>query len=148
MVTVMNNVFGSYFNYWSVYVIAIVFINFMIVLPIVFKFFIIPKIEKRIGEKLQYKNPIYRWQIFSSWFMPPVDIAPTIISHYLIWKIKKRPPGKIFGFNPKSYSALVRIPYDVRQATWLEIAMSFLVIVNISLFVFLGLVAWLFPKWI
>ncbi len=79
----------DFFLFLLITLTIVMFINFFIIDPIAFKFFIIPKIEKRLGEKLQYKNPIYKWQIFSSWFMPPVDIAPTIVFHCLTWKIKK-----------------------------------------------------------
>ncbi len=144
----MKNISEVFFQFWSIYLIIIMFINFFIILPIIFKFIIIPKIEKRIGEKLKYLMSIYRWQIFSSWFVPPADVGFTISIQYFIWKIKKRPPGKLWGYNENTNFALQRVNYDVRQASRLEISMSFLAMANMSIFIFLGSIALFFPQWV
>jgi len=142
----MQNSSLNIFQFWIVNLWILILIDFLIIFPIIFHLLIIPKIEKRIGEKLKYKMPIYNWQIFAKWFTPPVDIGMAIFIKYLIWKILNRSPGKIWGFNPNNPHALMQVDYDIRQASYTEIVISFLVIIHIFIFICLVAINLLYPK--
>ena len=117
--------------------------NLLVICPIIFDFFIIPKIERRLRENLKYKLTIYNWQVFARWFVPPIDIAPTIFCQYLIWKFKKQAPK---NSNSSMLSALKQSSYDVSKASRFEIIMSFFVMFNIVIFIFDGIGIHFFVK--
>jgi hypothetical protein len=113
-----------------------------IILPAIFNFYLIPKIEKRINEKLQYNSIFYKIQIFSRWFYPPLDIGVDIFIKYCIWKITHKLPGNKYGYNPKNPTPLMQAHYDISKASKLEIISAFFVIANTLLFFFLIYYLW------
>jgi hypothetical protein len=118
------------FKEYGFFSFFITLIYSLLIDPIIFHFFVIPKIEKRVGEKLPYLNPLYNMQIFAKWFMPPLDIALSIVTNYCIYKLNGKKPGKMWGYNLKSYCALQHIKYDITQASRIEIFFSFLSAIN------------------
>jgi|GEM_PF-4803126 len=116
------------------------FFNFFILLPYTFRFYIVPKIEKRIGEKLPFAMTLYQTQPFSKFFGRPFDIGQAIMNKYLIWKFTGKTDTGIWGGARIPYSsfAIMHVNYDIRDASFIEIFMSFLEIFNtLSFFIIL-----------
>jgi hypothetical protein len=139
-------------GYWLMTVDDILFygwtisvVNFIVILPLTFNLYIIPKIEQRIGKKLQFNAVMYKVQIFSKWFYPPLEIGLDIVIKYLIWKITGNLPGDRWGYNPKDPSPLRQVHYDISQAPCFEIIMGFVAVLDTLLFIFTLLVIWLQP---
>ena len=106
-------------------------INALIILPLIFNFTIIPGIEKKIGNKLEYNLPGYSLLPFRSYLAKYLEISLYILTKY--FKIPKT-------LNPEY--ALVKARYQLAQFSIKEIAWSILSIFNmICFFLLLGLFA-------
>ncbi len=120
---------NKFFFFFNSIGFLVFLINSLIILPIIFNFFVIPNIEKRLGKKLEFSRFIY-WGKSSIWFSAHLDIGHSIFAKYLIWKIW----GKVRVGNPKVVYALYQLNYDIREASKFEIIMSFWTTLNSLLF--------------
>lgn len=129
--------------FWCVAFIVIG-INTLIIFPIIFNCFIIPKIEKKVGQKLEFISASY---IFVSTYYYLIggevlgkycEIAMYIVIKYLASKFGKK-------LNNKSRNALQSINYDIKRASRFELVMSFAVFLNI-IFAFLLVIIVLLQK--
>lgn len=116
-------------KFWTIAIYFFSGFNFFITFPIFFHFLILPKIEKRIGKKLEYRSVLYKFQIFSQWVYPPIDIARGVVWRCFCWIFFKKVEGR-FEYSNINSSPLVRVGYDVRQASKFEIVISFLSFLN------------------
>jgi len=82
--------------------------------PIIFKFRIIPRIEKRYGRKLYFNNPAYIYGIMAEWTVPPQEVSFYIFSKYIRRRI----------LINRKYNPLEKIKYDINTATKFEVIMS------------------------
>lgn len=107
-------------------------IMMLIVYPIIYNYFVIPKIENRTGKKLEYTSfcyvylSNYLWPIGGKKIAKYVDVGPYICSEYTYWKFKIR-----FKIDP--LCSLARIGYDITKASRLEIVTSFSVLIFVVL---------------
>lgn len=117
------------------------FIIILIVYPILYNFFVIPKIEKRVGKKLEYGTPLYIlcsnyfWIFGGKSLAKYLDLIPYIFIQYINWK---------FRVNRKidPWSCLFKVGYDIRKASKLEIVTTLLwYIYGLFLFI-LSLIVW------
>ena len=137
MVTAMSNVPLAplmFIENCVVVLFIIGLIYFLIAAPIIFHLFIIPKIEKRLGKKLQYKQVIYQWQVFAKWFVPVMDIGFFITILYLTWKITGKKKIEIWEKVTANAYALAQTNYDIAEASYFEIFMSFLSVIYMFYF--------------
>lgn len=109
----------------------------VLIAPIVFNYFIIPKIEKKIGSKLEFIN-WYEFYLFGKFSFRFAEIVSYIIIKYIALKLKKD-PHKI---KINSKMALMKINYDIKEASSIEIVMSFLTIISGLLFFIIGGIIW------
>jgi len=100
-------------------------IYFLTIGPIIFKFWIIPRIEKQYNCKLYFDNPAYDYVVCKDWGSPVLEMSFGIFSRYFGRKI----------FINRKYDALYKINYDIERAGKLEIIISF-----ISVFMFISTV--------
>ncbi len=106
-------------------------ISILTIFPLIFNLIIIPKIEKKIKAKLEYRNIVYNFQpiVLGKYF----EIMFYIIIKHVAFKL---------GFNPDQIKfgqrfALQLVNYDVRQVSWFELFMCYLAFANlIQLFSF------------
>jgi hypothetical protein len=124
---ITNLTFGSYTAISSI--LNIVYL--IIISPFIFHFWIIPKIEKRLSTKLEYKQIIYRWQVFAKWFVPGMDIGLFIAVCYLVWRISGKKKIKIWEKDIVNAHALAQTNYDIAVAPRFEIFISFLTVINL-----------------
>lgn len=113
------------------------FFAFLLIFPVIFNFYLIPKIEKKLCVKLQYRLEVYKLQSFSRWFVKPFDVGLVIVAQYLILKLKGS-PSKFWFNNPNNTLALASTQYDIRGASCAEIIVSFLVVLDVCLFLILS----------
>lgn len=137
MVVYMQGYINNFFHAWAFYISIFTMLNFIFIFPIIFHAFVIPKIEKRLGKKLNFKQVIYKWQIFSSWFQPPVDIGMFISILYVTWKLTGEKVIKRWERDTTNAYALAQTNYDISQASFLELLMSFLSYLNMLIFGFI-----------
>jgi hypothetical protein len=112
----------------------------VILAPIIFRFWIIPKIENRYGIILKFDSPAYRFDWSAFWIVPPIEISFYIYCTYMGW----------FKIRKKKYSALGKINYDIQSASRAEIIMCWITLLNIAI-LFSGII-WvafekIFGKW-
>lgn len=111
-------------------------LNGVITMPIIFNFFIIPKIEKKTGKKLEFA-PYWNAFLFGNFIIGYAEIVEYIIIKYFALRFKKNPDA--IRVNRKF--ALEKIKYDIRTASNFEIKMSFIAAINVLLAAFcLGMV--------
>lgn len=117
----------SHFLYCLIYISFIIY--FLCASPLLYRWWIIPKIEKRYGKKLVFNYPIYRMNFF-----PPIDLE---VSQYIVFAL--------FGYIRKEnkYEALPKINYDVKTASKSEIIVSFITFGSLSLIILIPLVHYL-----
>jgi hypothetical protein len=117
--------------------------GFIIVLffPPIFNFIIIPRIEKKLGKKLQYRLQGYRFIPSNRYFLPAGDISLYIVIKYLMLKIAKNPNFKF----KKIYAnlALETAEYPITMASHFEIVMSFIVIIDALLCIASAIAFWI-----
>ena len=103
------------------------------VIPALFKFWLIPKIERRAGCKLSF-SPVVDWYLFGRFFIGYMEVSYYIVIRYLGLKFKKNPNTIKINSN----TALAKINYDVATAPKTEVIMSFIAWFNIVYFFLVG----------
>lgn len=111
----------------------------LVISPIIFNFYLIPNIEKRIGKYLRY-DPLWGYMFLGMWMMPAFEVSGYIVRRYfaLVFKGEHGLPEKRNRF------ALKKIGFTIDMATKFEIIMSFAYIINviiIGVFAIIGLFA-------
>ncbi len=99
-----------------------------IVMPIVFYFFIIPKIEKQIGQKLEFTLRIYDFSPLG-FLVRYGEVASYIVKKQLGLKIK-----------PNSQLALAKVHYDISLCSRADIIWSFIAQISIWIAIISGLI--------
>jgi hypothetical protein len=117
--------------------------GFIIVLffPPIFNFIIIPRIEKKLGKKLQFPSIHYRIVPSNRYFAKSLDISLYIVIKYITYKITKNPDE--CRLLDKSKLALKYANYPITMASRFEIVMSFIVIIDTLLCIVSGIVSYL-----
>lgn len=101
-------------------------INSMLIFPIIFNYLLIPKIEKRIGQKLNFCLAMYNGYLFGKFFCRYIEIMYSILILYFRFKLTRNPKDKKLA----SFFALGQIDYQISTASPFEIIMSFLGLIN------------------
>ena len=126
----IKNIFYFLCSYpWEFYYFSLIlFVGVYVVLiaPILFRLWIIPKIEKRYQSKLKFDGPVYWYGDWSaSWGLPPIEMSLYAFLVYIGWlKIQRN-----------KYMALAKINYDIKTASKAEIVMYFTIMFSYGLFV-------------
>jgi hypothetical protein len=120
---------------WIIFFITIV--NIIFIFPSIFYFSIIPKIEKKIGKRLEFNNITGGY--FPRWTMSVPGVAAWIATKYLLKKPKKRDPRTMFV-------PLLETSYDIRYASRIEIVVSILAMINSLIFIITGILLFLMVK--
>jgi len=109
-----------------------------VISPIIFNFFLIPGIEKRLRKTLQY-DFLYNYIFLSRWIIPQNEIALYIVRRYvaLIFKGEHGLPEKRNRF------ALKKAGYTIDMATKFEIIMSFLWLLNVLTIIIGGIITFI-----
>lgn len=118
-----------------------------VVYPVIYNFYLIPDMERRIGQKLQYGSGAYVWAslyffiIGGKYWARYSDLVPYIASKYINKKFN------ISFFKIDKGSALYKINYDISNASKLEIFMSlFFMIYGILTLIASFVALWLLKK--
>lgn len=104
---------------YIVFSLSVLFLGlyFILIGPILFKFWIIPKIEHRYHNKLLFNHPAYSIIPFvGSWSIPPFEISMYIFSRWIGWHSL---------YKDNLYTALNKINYNIKTASKSEIIISF-----------------------
>lgn len=88
-------------------------IFFIFIAPLVYRWRIIPNIEKRYGQKLIFSYPSYKFNLISHAY---IEVASHIVISLLGYTFKNR------------YEAMHKINYDVKTAPKTEIIISFITV--------------------
>ena len=112
-------------------------ITMLTLLPLIFWIFVVPKIEKRIGKELKFNYSVLP---FGKYLCGYIELAFTITLMYLNLRIL-RDNSKIKLHR----LALVTAEYDVSSATQVELVLSFIVFVCMTLFVISLFLMFLIP---
>ena len=105
------------YDFWFALLLMICGLYIVFIAPLIFRFWIIPKIENRYkGVILVFDNPVYTCAPFSNWGIPPLEISLYIFCKYMGWEIP---------LTKNSHTALKKINYDINTASKAEIVMSF-----------------------
>jgi hypothetical protein len=106
-------------------VCGVTVLNMLITFPIIFNFFIIPKIEARVGRKLEFNSLVYCMlpKFLGVWIGKHFDIACSIFSFKLLGKLPRR-----------AEYTLNKGDYDIGAVSRFEVVMSFLDVLNGLLF--------------
>jgi len=107
----------------------------IIIMPIVFNYFIIPKLESKIGKKLEYRS-YYNFFLFGNWSFKSIEIANYIFLRYLFLKIIPN-----YKWRYKN-SALAKVNYDIRTASKFEIVVSVFSMLNLELSIVAAIAFW------
>ena len=140
----MDNLFSMFHSIsFMVQLILAISITFsMLSMPFLFTFYIIPKIEKRLGKKLEFvmlSYYFYGMKFAGSFY----EISWCVVKKYLMWKSNKPNFNEV---KPKSKWALWRAPYRIEEASKFEIFISFFVSINTILFFIIGGILWIQSK--
>jgi len=101
----------------------------LIIFPVIFNFYLIPKIEKKLGIRLIF-NPILNGHTPFCWFMSKKSQVSTYIANrYIAWKLHKD-SGLPLGFNG---FALKYAGYTIKMASKSEIFLSCWTRLNLSI---------------
>jgi hypothetical protein len=104
--------------------LCLFYINF--IAPIIFKLWIIPKIESRHNDYIKLDALTY-FTPFANWFFPAMEVSLFIVCKYLGFEIQgtKNPrPGTMM-------ESLKNVNYNIDNATRSEILASFITIITI-----------------
>jgi hypothetical protein len=105
------------FGEWLKVMFPVEAIYWLLIGPILFKLWIIPRIEKRYHKKILYNYPAY-FIPSTRWAFPHIEISLYIFAKYMGWpKLLKSP-----------YLSLTKLNYDVSTASKAEIVMSFVAV--------------------
>jgi hypothetical protein len=102
--------------------------------PILFRFWIIPKIEDRFGK---YLRPSYESMpvAFAKWGVPPLALSCYIVFKYFgkeLWAMTNPRVDSMFFM-------LKKINYDIKKASKAEIIMSFITVFFIVWIILMGI---------
>ena len=117
--------------------------------PLIFNYFIIPRIELRLGKKLEEWGSAIEMLNFSGKFAAKCAVvASCIFFQCLILKFSKDPGLGIEKFNQKRsrFTDLAKANYDVRDAPRYEVVFGFLAMTNLLLWVILAAIFWFFIR--
>ncbi len=109
---------------------------FSVISPIIFNYFLIPKIEKKIGKKLDY-HPFIDYIFLGKWMCRQEEIALYLINRYWAMKFKG-------DYGLPKYClrfGLKKAGYTINMASKLEIVMSFLLLVSTVVTVISAIIA-------
>lgn len=123
---------------WNYYFIILVWLMLYlsIICPLLYKFWIIPKIGDRYHTRLLFNNPHY-FGATSRWHIPPYEVSIFIVAKYLNFR----------KFPVKSaHAPMQNINYDVTKAPKSEIFMSFFTLINFISFIFMIILASFFDE--
>ena len=119
------------YDFWFAILLMLCGIYFILIAPLIFWFWVIPKIENRYQTTLRLDSSVYM-SICPSWGVPAFEISAYIFCKFVGWEwvrgVRNPQPGRLL-------SALKKINYDINAASKVEIAMSF-----ISVFFFVCLI--------
>lgn len=116
----------SYLLYFIVFVSFITY--YVCIAPFIYRWWIIPKIEKRYGKKLIFDYPTYQMNL-----LPPIHLE---ISENIVFAL--------FGHTIKNrYEALYKINYDIKTASKAEIIVSLITYGSMILIFLIPLVHYL-----
>jgi len=87
---------------------------------------VIPKIEKRIGQKLNFCLAMYNGYLFGKFFCRYIEIMYSVLILYFRFKLTGNSKDKKIA----SFFALGQIDYQIPTASRFEIVMSFLALLN------------------
>jgi len=117
--------------------------------PLIFNYFIIPRIELRLGKKLEEWGSAIEMLNFSGKFAAKCAVvASCIFFQCLILKFSKDPGLGIEKFNQKRsrFTDLAKANYDVRDAPRYEVVLSFLVMASFFIWIFAVTIMLVFLK--
>ncbi len=104
-------------------------IYFLCIDPLVYRWWIIPNIEKRYGKKLIFCYPSYKFYL-----LPSINLE---VAGYIVFAL--------LGYTFKNrYEAMHKINYDVKTAPKLEIIVSFITVGSVVLGLLLPLINFLY----
>jgi hypothetical protein len=103
--------------------------------PLLYRFWIMPRIGKRYNAKLVAGNDIYNMAPFATWGAPPIEISGYII-------------GKLCGVSLGSARRVMlkKIDYQITKESKPEIIMSFVTLFFLAAFIVAGIVVVLSDK--
>jgi hypothetical protein len=108
-------------------------INTLLIFPIVFKYYIIPNIEKRLGTKIVTWPVLMYAYALGRFTLPSALTAKSIFRAYLRYKFQ--------GYSGEARGVLSNLGYSIKIMTKFEIVMSFLVQLNFLSAVIAGIIA-------
>jgi len=112
----------------------IVGINCFLILPLIFNFYIIPRIEKQIGKKLEYTLFGYNLFFFNSYFVRYGEIALYVFYRSLKLNIKNEE------------FALKKVNYDISTMQTTDKVLCFIVIFHFIYFIIAALAVAIITK--
>lgn len=98
----------------------------ILIIPIIFNYFIIPNIERKVGERLEFRD-YWDYFLFGNFMYRHIEIISYLAIKYLAFKFKGNQDA--FKINPKF--SLSKINYRIEDASRFEIVMSFVAIINV-----------------
>ncbi len=101
-------------------------IYLIIISPLICKFYIVPRIEKKLGRKLGY-SPLLKFAPFGNCLDRQIEISKYIIDRYFAYK-KRGEKSVPFGYN---LFALKQAGYTIDMVSKAELIFSFMVEINL-----------------
>jgi len=119
-------------------------LNALVTFPILFHLFVIPRLEKTLEMKLEFKRPDYsaRNRIWRRFAGVPMDVGLYISIKYLLL-ILRRDTLKI---KIRPYSSLQKINFPVQDASKIGIILSLLFLINLVTLCTMTILAYIY-KW-
>jgi hypothetical protein len=118
---------------------------------VIFCFYVMPEIEKRLKRKLDYVSNPYRVAYVTTKFGPIAKIMECyyIIVKYLMYKKNKKTSLNESKFDKycSAVFALATPEYKIEEATKLEIFISFFTVISALMFFILGGILYLMKKY-
>jgi hypothetical protein len=102
------------------------FVLKFLISPLICRFYILPKIEKKVGEKLDY-SPILDLTPFGGFLNRDIEISNYILNRYYAYK-KCGDYGLPFGLNKVG---LKQVGYTIKMVSKSELIFSFFVRINL-----------------
>jgi hypothetical protein len=121
-------------------------IYFLFIAPAIYRFWILPKIEKRYRTELKINGNDY-YAAFASWTIPPMETSFYIFLKFMKWKWKnvfERPA------QTSLCAKLNKINYDINTASKQEVIISFITVFffncTVLLMIILSIYFWTHPQ--
>jgi len=108
----------------------------VVIMPIIFNCFVIPKIEKKVMCKLKTR-PIYNYFLFGNFTFKYIDVVGHLAWKYLAWKIK----GNSEVVKMSADYGLGRVNYRIENASKFELLMTLLACANFLIAIISMLIA-------